>query len=92
MGYRVEYENGKKQGQEWGIRRILFSIVFFLALTVVLKFCWPEGAGLVRQLILPNDVVAVWQGTDQLARQLGEGIPLEFAIKDFYHGVTEICN
>lgn len=89
MGYRVEYGREKTKSEQWGMRRILFTLLFLGVLAGTLKLSWPEGAKLARQLVLPEQVVAVWQGTDELAKNLGEGIPLRFALKEFYHGVTE---
>lgn len=61
MGYRVEYGQaaGKKSGK-WHAKRVLILTGIFLLLFVWgLRLYWPEGSGLLRQILLPGDAEAV---------------------------------
>lgn len=94
MSYRVEYDSKVKWEQctkPKGSYRVLLTGLFLMLFFLLVNFGWEEGKELLFQLMLPGDAHVTWNGMQQLSENLSSGIPLQFAIREFYNEILQGC-
>jgi len=92
MSYRVEYDPDIKWGrkkEEWGIRRVIITGMFFFLFCAAVHSFWQEGRDVLFRLLLPGDAEITWSSLEQFTQNLQEGIPLRFAAREFCHGILQ---
>ena len=94
MSYRVEYGEKikwEKAEEDWGMRRVIITGIFCMFFVLLVHLFWEEGKEVMIRLLVPGDAVTTWNSVQQLAEHLRQGIPLEFAAKEFCHEILQTC-
>ena len=86
MGYRIVYgEDPFVERKERKSHLRAMTAAFLLAFVVLVRCCWPQGAALLRQTLLPGDDEAFRQMTADI--QAGE--PVGDAVTAFCRSIVE---
>lgn len=92
MGYRIEYDSGKKQ---YEVRRkdplrfpamVAGALVLFVLLTMVF---WDAGAAAIRDALIPGDDVVTLQALESLASDLRSGASVQEAVTAFCREIVD---
>ena len=85
MGYRVDYQPVRKlRNMENRTNGKTALTAAFLMLFFLLVFsCWPRGAELVKEMIIPGEPEVTLGAVEQLAARLQGGEPLAAALEAF---------
>ena len=92
MGYRIEYgskgEQAVQNTNRWGRIRLL-TAGFLLVLILLTKLFWPEGSGLLRDVLLPGEADVTQTAFSRMVTQLQEGEPFGQVVAGFCEYVVE---
>lgn len=86
MGYRIEYDSGKRQYevrrvQPWRLPLMIAGAFgVFLLLTCLL---WPEGMEALRELVIPGDNAVTLRALEGMAEDLKAGASVSDAVAAF---------
>lgn len=81
MGYRVDYERGKKNGGRSRKGWMCFgAFAFFWAL--VIRF-WPEGRRVAAEFLFSGGAEHACQAAEEFAQDLSGGMPIGEAVQAF---------
>ena len=81
MGYRVDYERGKKNGgRSWKGWMCFGAFALFWAL--VIRF-WPEGRRVAAEFLFPGGAGQACLAAEEFARDLSGGMPIGEAVQAF---------
>lgn len=86
MGYRIVY--GEDPFKELPVRKSrlrLMTAGFALAFVVLVRCCWPQGADLLRQALIPRESAAF----QQLTEEIRAGEPVGDAVTAFCRSIVE---
>lgn len=84
MGYRVDYEPAKKRGG------FLLPLAAVLAAAVLLVgLCWPEGAEVLRDALVPGDPAVTAAALEEFAGEVHAGVPVGEALERMLAGLLE---
>lgn len=91
MGYRIVYQPVPKirRAESRRVRRAALTAVCFAVFVILVSVCWPEGAALLRDWMLPGDGTVTVAAMEDLTRDLREGQPLPDAWAVFWNRVVE---
>lgn len=94
MAYRIEYDACGKtyeihasQEHTFG-KSLIASFALFLILTLLF---WPEGAAVLREILIPGDNVQTMEAMESFSRNLRDGVSFREAFsvfcREIIHGV-----
>ncbi len=85
MGYRVEYGSVKKvRGSETRApRAAAFTALFFLLFLLLVNTFWPQGAEMLRDIVLPGDPAVTAAALEEFTMELKDGAKLSGAFTAF---------
>lgn len=92
MGYRIEYDMGIGKFEVRENRKDKFPVlvagafVLFLLLTWSL---WPEGAEVLRDILIPGDNAVTVQAMKDMSHNLKNGVALSDAVTAFCQDVIQ---
>lgn len=75
MGYRVEYGKIRKVRnlESRFSRKAAFTGMFLLSFLILVKVCWPQGSGLLQEILLPGDGAVTAAALDVFTEELRAG-------------------
>ena len=84
MPYRVDYSwdsrhSVKKRGS--ALRRGVATLFFFALFLLGVRFLWPEGSAVLRDLVFARDTQQVWAAFGTFASDMEQGSPLFQAVQ-----------
>lgn len=86
MGYRIVYGADPFIEQKPGKRHLRsLTAGFALAFLILVRCFWPQGTALLRRVLLPGDMAAFQQMTDEIRA----GEPIADAVTAFCRSVVE---
>ena len=86
MGYKIVYGTDSMQvasASESGGRLRLMTAACLLVFCMLVRCFWPEGTGLLREIILPGEPTATEQAFDRMLEDLRLGESLGDAVTVF---------
>ena len=90
MGYRIVYGppiRSRERKPAAGVRIRNLIAVFLFLFAVIVRLCWPEGAGMLREYLLPGDLSSVEEAYTVLLDQLRNGEELREAALVFCRSI-----
>lgn len=92
MGYRIEYDSGSRKWQaerfRWG-RMWAMAAVCLLLFLVLTNLFWPQGAGMLRRLLIPGDPEVTAQAFAQMVDGLRAGEDASECVTAFCREILE---
>lgn len=76
MGYRIVYGppiRSRERKPKTGVRIRILTAVFIFLFAVTVRLCWAEGAGVLREYLIPGDLSAVEEAYTVMLDQLRNG-------------------
>lgn len=91
MGYRVEYQPVKKvRGVEKRTSRVpALTALFFLLFLLLVNGFWPQGAEILREILIPGDPTVTVAALETFTQELQTGEELSIAFEDFCRTILE---
>lgn len=86
MGYRIEYDSGKRQ---YEVRRVcpwrlpLMAAGAFAVFLLLTSLLWPEGIEAMKELLIPGDNTVTLRALEEMAEDLKAGASISDAVTVF---------
>lgn len=81
MGYRINYDS--MHGEKAGSRRIFLTCFFFLLFLLGVGQFWPEGKGVLRNILFSGDDTVAVSAIKELTAHLENDVPVMDAVYAF---------
>lgn len=86
MGYRIEYDRGNRTYEvrrEHSLALPLFLATCFCFFLLAAGSIWPEGAGMIRSMLIPGDDAVTVQAFQIMTDDLRSGATVSDAVEAF---------